>query len=98
MAAAPLLYKNYMDNVYLIFNNSLMLYRNAKGIPREIVMQTAQRLRNQYGMKQAEIAGLLGCSQATISLWLKDVQHQQFPADQAAVEIFTRSIVEEQVT
>lgn len=86
------------DKNYLIFNNLPMLYRNANGIPREIVMQTAQRLRDQHGMKQAEIAGLLGCSQATVSLWLKEVRQQQFPGDQAAVEFFTRSIVEEQAT
>jgi len=71
-----------------------MLYRNANGIPREIVMQTAQRLHDQYGMRQSAIAKLLHCSQATVSLWLKEVRNQQFHVDQLAVETFTRSLID----
>ena len=70
-----------------------MLYRNASGIPREVVMQVAQLLSEQHGMRQADIAQLLGCSQATVSLWLKEIR-QQHPFDRAAVESLTRSLIE----
>lgn len=73
-----------------------MLYKNTAGVPREIVMQAALELRESYGMKQAEVANLLGCSQATVSLWQKEVRQQNqtatSPATLELVEAFLTSL------
>lgn len=62
-----------------------MLYKNTAGFPRETVMQAAYELREKHGMNQTEIANLLGCSQATVSLWQKEVRQQ--PSSQVNQEL-----------
>lgn len=73
-----------------------MLYKNTAGVPREIVMQAALKLREDHGMKQAEVANLLGCSQATVSLWQKEVRQQNQTAtshvNQELVDAFLTSL------
>lgn len=69
-----------------------MLYRNMDGIPRETVMHVAQRL-HESGVKQKDVAELLGCSQATVSAWLKEVRYQPSQVDQNAVATVTRSLM-----
>ncbi|MFQ2551928.1 helix-turn-helix domain-containing protein [Aeromonas caviae] len=55
-------------------------------------MHSVQRLLD-HGLTQAEIARLLGCSQSTVSAWLKEVRSQQTMVDQEAVGNFTRSVL-----
>lgn len=69
-----------------------MLYRNENGIPRETVMHVAQRL-HESGVNQKQVAEILGCSQATISSWLKEVRYQPRQVDHEAVEEITRSLM-----
>lgn len=47
-----------------------MLYQNPQGFPREVVIHAANRLHEQ-GIRQVAIAQALGCSQGTISNWLR---------------------------
>jgi predicted transcriptional regulator len=47
-----------------------MLYQNQQGFPREVVMCAATRLHEQ-GIRQVAIAQALGCSQGTVSNWLR---------------------------
>ncbi len=54
-----------------------MVYVNRAGQPREKVMIAAYALVTQYGAKQADVAKALGCSQATIANWVKDVGYQK---------------------
>ncbi|EKN6193016.1 helix-turn-helix domain-containing protein [Yersinia enterocolitica] len=70
-----------------------MLYRNANGIPREIVMHVAQRL-SRRGIKQQEIAQMLACSQSTVSTWLKSLNQPPEYLDQEAVEDIVHSLME----
>jgi predicted transcriptional regulator len=71
-----------------------MLYKNTAGVPREIVMQAALKLRENYGMTQAEVASLLGCSQATVSLWQKEVRQ----LDRIATSSFSQELVDSFLT
>jgi len=47
-----------------------MLYKNTEGFPREVVMRAASRLHEQ-GIRQIDIAKAFGCSQGTVSNWLR---------------------------
>lgn len=47
-----------------------MLYQNPQGFPREVVMHVANRLHEQ-GVRQVAIAQALGCSQGTVSNWVR---------------------------
>lgn len=73
-----------------------MLYRNTEGLPRETVMHVAHELR-QRGLTQGVIASALGCSQSTVSMWLRDVQMHQYQVDRAQVESATRLFLERQI-
>lgn len=70
-----------------------MLYRNTNGIPRETVMHVARRL-HEHGMRQADIAQQLSCSQSTISAWLKEVRLRTDYVAEEQVESLTRSILQ----
>jgi len=70
-----------------------MLYRHTDGIPRETIMHVAHRL-HEHGLRQADIAQRLNCSQSTISAWLKDVRQHPGYVTQEQVESITRSILQ----
>ncbi|ASR89094.1 hypothetical protein AFA_06365 [Alcaligenes faecalis] len=73
-----------------------MLYRNIDGFPREAVMHVAHELRRQ-GKTQGEIASIVGCSQSTVSMWLREIQQQHYRVDQEQVASITRSLLERHV-
>lgn len=50
-----------------------MVYRNRSGQPRERAMVAAYSLVTQFGAKQKDVAAALGCSQATIANWVKEI-------------------------
>lgn len=47
-----------------------MLYQNQQGFPREVVIQAVHKLHEQ-GVRQVVIAQVLGCSQGTVSNWVR---------------------------
>lgn len=54
-----------------------MVYKNRSGQPRERAMVAAYSLVTQFGAKQKDVAAVLGCSQATIANWVKEVGFQK---------------------
>ncbi len=54
-----------------------MVYKNKGGQPRERTMVAAYSLVTKFGAKQKDVAAVLGCSQATIASWVKEVGYQQ---------------------
>lgn len=50
-----------------------MAYKNKGGQPRERAMIAAYSLVTDFGGKQVDVAKVLGCSQATIANWVKEV-------------------------
>lgn len=52
-------------------------YTNNGGQPRDKCMVAAWALVSQYGAKQADVAKALGCSQATVANWVKEVRFQK---------------------
>lgn len=73
-----------------------MLYRNLDGFPREAVMHVAHELKRQ-GKTQGEIASIVGCSQSTVSMWLREVQQHHYRVDQEQVASITRSLLERHI-
>jgi len=61
-----------------------MVYKNKAGQPRERVMVAAYSLVKDFGAKQADVAKTLGCSQATIANWVKEVSYKKQVHDLAA--------------
>lgn len=72
-----------------------MLYKNTNGIPRETVMHIAQRL-HESGFNQAKVASILGCSQPTVSTWLKEVRYQPHQVEHEVVEKLANALIQEQ--
>lgn len=54
-----------------------MVYKNRSGQPRERAMVAAYSLVTQFGAKQKDVAAALGCSQATVANWVKEVGFQK---------------------
>lgn len=54
-----------------------MVYKNNAGQPRERAMVAAYSLVTHFGAKQTDVAAVLGCSQATIANWVREVGHQR---------------------
>lgn len=54
-----------------------MAYKNSAGQPRERVMVAAYSLVKEFGGKQADVAKVLGCSQATIANWVKEIGYKR---------------------
>lgn len=54
-----------------------MVYKNKAGQPRERTMVAAYSLVTQFGAKQKDVAAALGCSQATVANWVKEVSFQK---------------------
>ena len=54
-----------------------MVYKNKGGESREKTMIAAYALVRNFGAKQADVAKALGCSQATIASWVKDIGYQE---------------------
>ncbi|MDX2125084.1 MAG: hypothetical protein SFX46_09775 [Aeromonas hydrophila] len=54
-----------------------MVYKNKAGQPRERTMVAAYQLVTEFGATQANVAATLGCSQATIANWVKEVGYQK---------------------
>ncbi|MFA0946106.1 MULTISPECIES: helix-turn-helix domain-containing protein [Pseudomonas syringae group] len=52
-------------------------YTNAGGQPREKCMVAAYALVKNYGATQATVATVMGCSQATVANWVKEVGFQK---------------------
>lgn len=55
----------------------MMVYKNRSGQPRERAMVAAYSLVTQFGAKQKDVAAVLGCSQATVANWVKEVGFQK---------------------
>jgi predicted transcriptional regulator len=53
-----------------------MVYKNKGGQPRERSMIAAYALVTKFGSKQKDVAAVLGCSQATIASWVKEIGYQ----------------------
>lgn len=54
-----------------------MAYKNKGGQPRERAMVAAYSLVTQFEAKQADVAKALGCSQATIANWVKEIGYKK---------------------
>ncbi len=54
-----------------------MVYKNKAGQPRERAMIAAYSLVTDFGGKQADVAKVLGCSQATVSNWVKEMSYRR---------------------
>ena len=54
-----------------------MVYKNKGGQPRERTMIAAYVMVKDFGSTQAHVAKALGCSQATIASWVKDVGYKK---------------------
>ena len=54
-----------------------MAYKNKAGQPRERAMVAAYSLVVDFGGKQADVAKVLGCSQATIANWVKEIGYKK---------------------
>ena len=54
-----------------------MAYKNKGGQPRERAMIAAYSLVKDFEGKQADVAKVLGCSQATIANWVKEVGYKK---------------------
>lgn len=54
-----------------------MVYKNSAGQPRERAMVAAYSLVTEFGAKQTDVAAALGCSQATIANWVKELGFQK---------------------
>ena len=50
-----------------------MAYKNKAGQPRERAMVAAYSLVTDFGGRQVDVAKVLGCSQATVANWVKEV-------------------------
>lgn len=53
-----------------------MVYKNKNGQPRERAMVAAYSLVTEFGASQASVGAVLGCSQGTISNWVKSVEQE----------------------
>lgn len=53
-----------------------MVYKNRNGQPRERAMVAAYSLVEEFGASQTSVAAALGCSQPTVSNWIKEVKHE----------------------
>lgn len=53
-----------------------MVYKNRNGQPRERAMVAAYSLVKEFGATQSSVAEALGCSQPTITNWVKEVGHK----------------------
>lgn len=54
-----------------------MVYKNKGGQSRERTMVAAYSLVKDFGAKHAHVADALGCSQGTISNWVKEVGYKK---------------------
>lgn len=54
-----------------------MVYKNRMGQPRERAMVVAYSLVNDFGARQADVAKVLGCSQATVANWNKEIGYRK---------------------
>lgn len=54
-----------------------MAYKNKAGQPRERAMVAAYSLVTEFGGKQVDVAKVLGCSQATIANWVKEIGYKK---------------------
>lgn len=54
-----------------------MAYKNKAGQPRERAMVAAYSLVTDFGGRQADVAKVLGCSQATIANWVKEIGYKK---------------------
>lgn len=54
-----------------------MVYKNKGGQSRERTMIAAYSLVKDFGAKHKDVASALGCTQSTISNWVKDVGYQK---------------------
>lgn len=54
-----------------------MAYKNKAGQPRERAMVAAYSLVTDFGGTQADVAKVLGCSQATIANWVKEIGYKK---------------------
>lgn len=54
-----------------------MVYKNKGGQSRERTMVAAYSLVKDFGAKHKDVASTLGCSQGTISNWVKEVGYQK---------------------
>lgn len=54
-----------------------MAYKNKAGQPRERAMVAAYSLVKDFGGKQADVAKVLGCSQATVANWVKEIGYKK---------------------
>ena len=54
-----------------------MAYKNKAGQPRERAMVAAYALVTSFGAKQADVAKVLVCSQATIANWVKEIGYKR---------------------
>ncbi len=53
-----------------------MAYKNKNGQPRERAMVAAYSLVTEFGASQDSVGAALGCSQGTVSNWVKEVGHE----------------------
>jgi predicted transcriptional regulator len=53
-----------------------MVYKNKNGQPRERAMVAAYSLVTEFGASQKSVGDALGCSQGTVSNWVKEVSHE----------------------
>ena len=53
-----------------------MVYKNKGGQSRERTMVAAYSLVKDFGAKQTDVAKTLGCSQATVANWVKEVGYE----------------------
>lgn len=68
-----------------------MLYHSEQGIPREVVMHAAKRLHEQ-GIRQVTIAQALGCSQGTVSNWIRSTTTTLAPSNMEQVNHLVASL------
>lgn len=54
-----------------------MIYKNKGGQPRERAMIAAFSLVKEFKGTQADVAKVLGCSQATVANWVKEVDYKK---------------------
>ena len=54
-----------------------MAYKNKAGQSRERAMVAAYSLVTDFGGKQVDVAKVLGCSQATVANWVKEIGYKK---------------------
>ncbi len=54
-----------------------MVYKNRGGESREKTMVAAYALVKKFGAKQSDVATALGCSQATVANWVKEISYEE---------------------